>query len=362
MAAARALVARVRGHVAYEHHTRAALEGEDTALVLHEHGAARGGAPCKLVTAPVITGAALRGRAGVRFHELYHAPGAGRCGLSAELAPFHGAETVLLHIAGAAGHHEVAARLKTAYPVVRSAPVSYDCAVKAPAAAEDVCEQTAAVRAVLAVQAVVGAHDGGGLCLLHGQLEAAQVYLAERPLVHRAVRGKALVLLVVAGEVLETGARALGLDALDEGGGKHAREQRVLGEVFEVPAAERAALYVGAWAEHEADALRQRLPRYGGAYAAHEFRVPAAGGEHRRGKTGRRLGAVHAEHVPGALLLAQAVRPVRHHERAKAKFRHGPRVPAVRPLAEPDEFKVRHCISPGNQNSASAICKKAEAH
>ena len=90
VAAARALVARVRGHVAYEHHARAALEGEDTALVLHEHGAARG-APCKLVTAPVITGAALRGRAGVRFHELYHAPGADRCGLSAELAPFHGA-------------------------------------------------------------------------------------------------------------------------------------------------------------------------------------------------------------------------------------------------------------------------------
>lgn len=116
-----------------------------------------------------------------------------------------------------------------------------------------------------------------------------------------------------------------------EGGGKHAREQRVLGEVFEVPCRRAGCAEVGAWAEHEADSSASASR----AMAAPMQRMSSASQPQRRstpGKTGRGgVGAVHAEHVPGALPLAQAVRPVRHHERAKAKFRHGPRQPATAP-------------------------------
>ena len=247
-------------------------------------------------------------------------------------------EALELHVERAAGHHEVAAGLKAADPVVHGTPVGYDRAVKAPVGAEDVGEQRLVVRAVHAVHGVVGAHDGGGPPLAYGDLKAAEVQLPERAIVHDAVGGKALVLLAVAGEVLETGARALGLDAADEGGGELAREQRVLGEVLEVPPAERAALEVRARAENEAHALRERLPAKGRAYLKEQLLVPAAGGEHGGGEAGGGQGAVHAQHVARVLLFAQAVGAVGHHQRVQPQPGYGARVPAVRPLAELHEL------------------------
>ena len=122
----------------------------------------------------------------------------------------------------------------------------------------------------------------------------------------------------------------------------------VLGEILEVPAAERAALYIRARPEHEADALVERFARDGGADLAHKLHVPAAGGEHSGGETGRGPGAVHAQHVSRARLPAQAVRPVGHHERVQAQLRHSPGMPAVRALADPYQLQIGQSGTPQN--------------
>ena len=72
------------------------------------------------------------------------------------------------------------------------------------------------------------------------RLERRQVELAQRALVDLGVDGHALGLGVVGDEVLDGGADAAGLHALDVGDADPAGEERVLGEALEVAAAVRA--------------------------------------------------------------------------------------------------------------------------
>ena len=80
-----------------------------------------------------------------------------------------------------------------------------------------------AVGAVLAVEPVVGGHDPEGAALLDRELEREQVDLAQRALVDHRVGEHAVVLGLVAGEVLHRAGHALGLGAPHERGAEAAR-------------------------------------------------------------------------------------------------------------------------------------------
>jgi hypothetical protein len=118
---------------------------------------------------------------------------------------------------------------------------------------------------VLAVDEVVGRHDRPGVGLGDGDLEPGQVELAQGALVDDRVEPHPVVLLVVRREVLEARPDSLRLDAARQGRGAPAREQGVLREVLEVPAARRVALDVQSGPQEHADLLGTALAPEGPA-------------------------------------------------------------------------------------------------
>ena len=139
---------------------------------------------------------------------------------------------------------------------------------------------------VLAVDLVVGGHDGPGVALADGDLEAAEVELAGGALGDALIDGRAVGLLGVYGEVLGGDACALALHALDIGGGDLTRQQRVFRVVFEVTSAEGIAVEVHAGAEDHVAAILLGLVADGLADLRHEVGVPG-GGETRADGEGR---------------------------------------------------------------------------
>ena len=162
-----------------------------------------------------------------------------------------------------------------------------------------------------AVDQIVAGHDGFGCGFFHHDLKAGQVDLPQGAFVQHGVRRHAAQLLAVDGEVLGAGGDAFALDAPHIGGCHFARKVRVLGEVLEVAAAERAALGVEARPQQYGNLLR-------GGFLAHSFAhflaqdgVPAACHGDSRGKAGSRHAGVQPQMVRRPGLLAHAVRPVR---------------------------------------------------
>jgi hypothetical protein len=98
-------------------------------------------------------------------------------------------------------------------------------------------DETMVLGHVHAVHQVVRNHDGAHLRLAHGSLEGGQIDLAHGALVHVGAGVVAIGLGVVAEKVLDGGAHALGLHALDVRDRHARREPRVFAEVFEVAAA-----------------------------------------------------------------------------------------------------------------------------
>ena len=211
--------------------------------------------------------------------------------------------------------------------VVVAAPVGDDEPVKAPLAAENIAQQVLVFVAVSTVQPVIRRHKRAHAALFDRGLKRREIDLAQRPLVHDGIGRHAAQLLRVCGKVLHT--REL------------AGEQRVLGEILKVPPAERAALDVHARSEHHADALRHSLLAERAANGREQRFVPAVRKRARRRKARRRNGAAKAQRVRIALLLAQTVRPVRHHLGRNAEPFHGLRVPEIPSGREPRLFLQR---------------------
>ncbi len=133
----------------------------------------------------------------------------------------------------------------------------------------------------------------------------------QRPLVHLGGDAHAQRLLIVHGKMLEAGADALALGPADEPGGQLARQQRVLGIVFKVAPAQRAALDVDARPQNNGHAVGPALPADGRAHPARQRGAPRAGQRRRSGKA-RCFHAVAAVLTDvQTVLLAQAVRAVR---------------------------------------------------
>ena len=164
---------------------------------------------------------------------------------------------------------------------------------------------------ISAVDEVIAAHDGLGLCFLDHDLEPGQVQLPQGAFIHHGIRRHAAQLLAVDGKVLGAGGDAVGLDAPHIARCHFARKIRILGEILKVAAAEGAALGIQAWPQQHGNFLC-------GGFFAHcladlfaQGRVPAARHSGRRGEAGGRNTGVQPQVVRRARLLAHAVRTIR---------------------------------------------------
>ena len=191
----------------------------------------------------------------------------------------HGSETGRGHFKGSAG-------LDRGDRGVRSAPVGDDHAVEAPFVAQDVLQQVLVLVRVHAVDLVVGGHDRHRRGLAHGYLERGEIDLAHRAFVDHGIGGLPAQFLAVDREVLRAGGYAVGLDAADQAGRHAPRDDRILGIVLEVAAAQWIALDVHARSEQHVHVeivgfLAERL-----AHLLGERRIPRIGDRAGRGEAG----------------------------------------------------------------------------
>ena len=280
MRAAAALEARRARELADHGDRPAAGQGQCAAVVLQQHGAFGSELPGEGVMGvhvEPVGGAGRIGGGASRVREASRLGGeAGRAGGEAgqrEHAADGGVDDALLQLSGpdgvddplraqapGAGHLQVQPGGQRGDRVAHGAPVGDDRAGETPFLAQDFGQQPRVLGRIDAVDLVVCAHHRGRLGLGDDPLEGGQVDLAQSPLVDVGADPHPLGLLVVRGEVLDRRPDALVLLALDVRRAEHARQQRILGVVLEVPPAQRRALDVHSGAEHDVHAERPRLP------------------------------------------------------------------------------------------------------
>ena len=124
-----------------------------------------------------------------------------------------------------ARHLEVEPGQRRRHGGVRPEPVGHDQPVEAPLAPQHAVDQVRLLAAVDAVDLVVGGHHGPDAGLLYGVFEGDEVDLPQGPLVDLGADRHPLVLLVVAGEVLDAAGDPAPLHALDVGAGDAGRQQ-----------------------------------------------------------------------------------------------------------------------------------------
>ena len=162
-----------------------------------------------------------------------------------------------------------------------------------------------------AVDEVVACHEILRAAFLHADFEALQIDLAQGALGDAGIVAVAVRLLVVAGEVLRTGGDAVFLDAAHNGRRRASGDERILGEVFEVAAAQRIAVNVHAGRKQHVAALFDHLAADRLVQALNENRVPRAGQSRAAGQQG---GVILQPDAGGAVRRCDG----RHAERAQA--------------------------------------------
>ena len=316
----RALISGQEGEITHDCDLRACLQRQNAALVLKQDRTVRGGlSGQRMVTLNIEFFAVSLGRfrrCENRVQKL----------IDARIQVFHGKISALNSLnqlsrrtEARCGHLQVGTCLDSRDMIVGSAPVGDYKSVKSPVAAQDILEKMHALVGILAVDLVIGRHDGAGLGLIDGQLEAGQIDLAKRALIYDRVHSHAALLLGVDREVLDAGIYALALDSLHIGCRHLACQIRVFGKILEVTSAKRASLNVHAGAEQNIDAHSLRFLAERDAYLCAKLLVPAA--RHCRGsrKTRCRKRCVETEVVSRSRLSSESVRAVGHDHRRNVK-------------------------------------------
>jgi hypothetical protein len=239
-------------------------------------------------------------------------------------------------------HLQVKTRFQAFHTVIGGTPVTDDVPLKAPLIPQDVGEQHLVFGSIHAVDLVVAAHHRFGLGALDGFLKGGQVDLMQRTL--REVRGdgQAAGLLIVGGKVLDGGPHAPALYAANVRSGQLTGQIRVLRNVLEIAAAQRAALDVNGGPQQDADILGLALVAQNLTHVLQKVRVKAGTG----GAPGREADSldavVQAEVVRFTCLLAQTVRAVGHHHGRDAQPLDPLRVPEIRAGAKAGFFFQCH--------------------
>ena len=98
---------------------------------------------------------------------------------------------------------------------------------------------------------VVTAHDGIYMSLIDSPLEGSQIYLPHSAFRNVHIDGKAVFLLVVEHEMLQTAGYAVGLYSLDIGYYHFSCQHRVFTHVFEGTSVERCSGNVHTRSQHD---------------------------------------------------------------------------------------------------------------
>ena len=330
---ARALIARGAGEVADQGDRGARCQREDPFLVAQQHHRRRRCPPGQCVVGLLVDALDLAGPRDA-VDQVHHLGDP-----SVEIGHRHLAALDRLRdpageVVAGRGHGEGPPGRDRGDGVADPAPVRDDGPVEAPLLPQDPLQQERVLVRIGAVDAVVGGHQRPGGRFPHDDLERGQVQLPQGPLVDHRVADHAAQLLAVDREVLRGRGHALRLDTADVRRGDPAGQLRVLREVLEVPAAQRAALDVEPGPEEDVHALLRGLPSERPADLLGEVHVPAGADPHGRGEGRRGLRAVQTEVVGRSELLAQPVRAVRHPDLLDAEAGHGTGLPVVLPAQQ----------------------------
>ena len=206
-------------------------------------------------------------------------------------------------------HFDVHAVERGQIGVMHAAPVGHDEAFESPFILENFIEQIVVFTTVLAAEQVVGAHEGQHARLLHHRAKRRQVNLAQGALIHFHIDRIPLIFLAVRGKMFGAGGDALRLLALDVMDGHARGQERVLAQVFEIPAAQRGALDVERRSEHDVlVALSGLLADYR-AVSRGQIRIPRGRQAQRRRHGGRKINNVC---IRPPFFLTHAYRAVAH--------------------------------------------------
>ena len=205
-----------------------------------------------------------------------------------ETAGAHGRDEGLSPRAGRAGHDQVEQPVTRRGKRSARIPVRYHDPVEAPLVLEDVPKQRVLGHRG-AVHRVVRGHDRPGAGVANDRLERSQIQLPQRAFVDHGVDREPFRLRVVGNEMLDGRPDATRLYAAHVCAADSRREQRVLGEAFEVPAAERRAVQIDRRSEQDIDALAACLARQQKPDALHSVFVPGCRERCRRRNVGRRV-------------------------------------------------------------------------
>ena len=340
VARACALITHRAGHLANQHNIFC-LQRQDTILIFKQYRAVFGDFLRQCVVGVPVKGTAF-GAVLPFQRQGDHPRSAGiHIGFGQRTAP-HGLGHAVLHVGAAARHTQIAPGMHGGHAAAQCAPVGYDHAVKAPVPAQHLGQQPGIIAGMYIVDTRIAAHDGFRLGSLDDGFKRGQVQLAHRAFVNLAVAVEALVLLIVGGKVLETGARAALLRTLHPCRAHGARNVGVLGEILEIAPAQRVALDVDAGAKHDVHTVGKSLLADGFALGLQQLGIPRCTARHGGGKAGRRLGLVHAQHVGAVFLAAHAVGTVAHRNGGDAVLRHRLAVPEIRTVAKADFIFQRH--------------------
>src|SRR5271165_504019 len=124
---------------------------------------------------------------------------------------------------------------------VRRLPVGYDETLESQVLFQDVGQQIFVFASIVAVHAIVGAHDGGGVRLAQTDLKGQQVGFPRRAYVDVDIHGVAPALLIVQRVVLDVADDMLRLLSFHDGTEHSAGENRVFAQVLKRPAIARLA-------------------------------------------------------------------------------------------------------------------------
>ena len=192
-------------------------------------------------------------------------------------------------------HFHVQARLEAGFRVVYAVDeIAHDEAVKAPLVPEDVGEQLLRSAAVVAIELVVGAHDGLGPSV-DALFEVRQIDLVQRAVVAFGVDEEAQILDGVEGVVLGAGDHALLLHGPGQRGAVFAQQEGVLAVGLLGSSPARIAHQVDAHAREVVGVLGDGLVRDGLAEAVLQLRIE--GGRPQHGH--REAGGIAHHNAPG---------------------------------------------------------------
>ena len=183
----RSLKARSVSKIADKSDARAGAQGQEILLVTQEGDRLGGNARSQLVVLPEVIGPGRR-QACTRARDVEDFLGARVDVGRIQLSRLDGRYDLASTRQAGGGHLKASAGARGLNSAVRTTPVGDDHAIEAPLGAQDVGQQVLVFVRVRTVDEVVGAHDRPGLSLSADDLEAGQVNLAHRALIHDGIR------------------------------------------------------------------------------------------------------------------------------------------------------------------------------